>query len=138
MPAEEKPAWYASGLRFECTQCGGCCGGFPGFVWVSEGEADAIARHLGVSRAKFLKQYCMHAGKRVTFREVGDYDCIMLEDGGCRIYDLRPVQCRTFPFWNENLMTRTSWNAAARKCPGMSEGKLHASEEIERLRLMRD
>ncbi|MHC4201823.1 MAG: YkgJ family cysteine cluster protein, partial [Planctomycetota bacterium] len=84
MPAEGKSPWYASGLRFECTQCGGCCGGFPGFVWVSEDEADAIARHLGVSRAEFLEQYCLRAGKRVTLREVGDYDCIMLEEDGCR------------------------------------------------------
>ena len=29
-------AWYSEGLRFECTQCGACCSGEPGYVWVDE------------------------------------------------------------------------------------------------------
>src|SRR5262249_1390597 len=39
--------WYQDGLRFECTRCGKCCSGFPGFVWVSEAELQAIADFRG-------------------------------------------------------------------------------------------
>ena len=137
MPAKEETPWYASGLRFECTQCGSCCGGFPGFVWVSDEEAEALARHLGVSREEFLTGYCRRSGGRRTLREVGDYDCIMLEDGKCGVYDARPVQCRTFPFWDEKLDSRRSWEAAAKSCPGMNRGRLYSLDEIERLRAMR-
>ena len=39
--------WYADGLHFECTQCGNCCSGPPGYVWVTKQDIKAIARHLG-------------------------------------------------------------------------------------------
>ena len=29
------------GLRFECTQCGDCCTGAPGYVWVNKAEISA-------------------------------------------------------------------------------------------------
>ena len=34
--------WYADGLRFECTQCGDCCSGEPGYVWVDEDEIESM------------------------------------------------------------------------------------------------
>ena len=39
-----KGEWYHEGLRFECTQCGKCCSGAPGFVWVDDGEVAAMAQ----------------------------------------------------------------------------------------------
>ncbi|WP_296458322.1 hypothetical protein [Rubinisphaera sp.] len=39
-------SWYKDGLKFECTQCGNCCTGGPGAVWVSEEEIQAIAEYL--------------------------------------------------------------------------------------------
>ena len=39
--------WYADGLRFACTQCGNCCTGEPGFVWVNDAEIAAIAEVRG-------------------------------------------------------------------------------------------
>ena len=41
------PPWYQSGLRFTCTQCGHCCTGEPGFVWVDDADLAAIAEHRG-------------------------------------------------------------------------------------------
>ncbi len=137
MPNDNSP-WYAEGLRFECRRCSSCCGGFPGFVWVSDKEADAIARRLGIEREEFLRGYCKRAGRRWTLQEVENFNCVMLEGGGCRIYDVRPVQCLTFPFWNQNLRTRRAWDAAAQSCRGMNEGELRALDEIERLRDMRE
>ena len=31
----DSPEWYRDGLRFECTRCGACCTGAPGYVWVT-------------------------------------------------------------------------------------------------------
>ena len=130
--------WYSDGLAFECQQCGGCCGGFPGFVWVSEEEAEKIAEHLGMSIEDFYAEKTRRVMGKYTFKEVGNYDCIMLENGGCSIYELRPIQCRTFPFWEENLESREDWDAAARHCPGMNKGKTHDVEHIEKERLSRE
>ena len=38
--------WYADGLNFTCTQCGNCCTGGPGFVWISREEIVRLAAHL--------------------------------------------------------------------------------------------
>ena len=134
---EQKDPWYSDGLRFECTACGGCCGGFPGFVWVSPREAEAFAGHLGTSVEDFLADHCRRVGSRWTLRETENWNCVMLVDGKCRVYDIRPVQCRTFPFWDENLDSPDDWARAAKRCPGMDAGKLHSLEEIERLRCAR-
>ena len=40
--AAEQP-WYAEGLKFTCTQCGNCCTGGPGFVWISREEIRRLA-----------------------------------------------------------------------------------------------
>ena len=137
MSANGHSPWYSDGLAFECASCGGCCGGFPGYVWVSDEEADAIAEFMEITREKFVASYCKSVGGRHTLREVDKWNCVMLDDGKCRIYDARPVQCRTFPFWTENLRSRAAWNAAARGCPGMDTDRLYTFEEIERLRCMR-
>ena len=35
--------WYKDGLQFTCSQCGDCCTGAPGFVWVNGDEIRALA-----------------------------------------------------------------------------------------------
>ena len=49
--------WYANGLEFTCTQCGKCCTGAPGFVWISEDECDAMAHRLGLEPVAFRRRY---------------------------------------------------------------------------------
>ena len=36
--------WFKKGLRFECTGCGDCCTGAPGFVWVNSEEIRGLAK----------------------------------------------------------------------------------------------
>ncbi len=44
MSDTDSPApWYQDGLAFTCTQCGKCCTGDPGFVWVTDEEIAALA-----------------------------------------------------------------------------------------------
>ena len=134
MPPEptEKKAWYdAAGLKFSCTQSGNCCTGPPGYVWLSDGETEAIAAHLGLDVAEFRKRHARRASGRWTLDELrnerGEYDCVFLtrdEPGraGCSIYGVRPSQCRTWPFWPENLRSASIWRRVASTCPGMANG----------------
>lgn len=130
--------WYQEGLRFECTQCGNCCGGAPGYVWVSREETGEIARYLGLTEKEFTRRYMRRVGFKHSLVEKRDYDCIFLtrEGGksGCSIYPVRPLQCRTWPFWNLNLKTPASWASAAERCPGMSLGDVRPYVQIERIR----
>ena len=51
-------------------------------------------------------------------------------DNGCKIYETRPRQCKTFPFWKSNLRTNAEWEEQGKTCQGIGKGKLHTLEEI--------
>jgi len=136
----KKPPWYAAGLAFECARCGNCCAGpIEGYVWVSPADIAAIARDLGISQAEVSKKYVRRVGRRFSLIERdGNNDCIFLVGDGqggrqCRIYRVRPTQCRTWPFWKSNLRSPASWAAAGMRCPGINTGPLVTSDEIEAL-----
>src|SRR2546423_12964733 len=81
--AKSKP-WYAEGLNFTCSQCGNCCTGAPGYVWVSDVEIDRLAAHLKLSVDETIERYGRRIGGRVSLKErrtpQGQYDCIFLQE----------------------------------------------------------
>ena len=132
MPTEDS-VWYDAGLRFECTRCGNCCSGEPGFVWLDDDEIAAIAGAVELSEVQFLAAYTKKGPRGVTLREKKNGDCIFFERSqGCTIYAIRPRQCRTWPFWESNLKTPRSWELMQRGCPGAGQGELISVEEITR------
>jgi Fe-S-cluster containining protein len=128
--------WYADGLRFACVRgCRRCCGGFPGYVWVTAEEMDCIADFMKIPRAEFRREYVRPAGSRHSLRERAGYDCVLLGENGCTAYPVRPTQCRDYPFWPEVVRSREAWETEGRRCPGIGEGcTLSADEIAERLR----
>ena len=125
--------WYREGLQFSCTQCGECCTGAPGYVWVTRREVEALRAFLRTSTDDFGRRYLRKVGSRLSLIEKPNGDCIFY-DRGCTVYAARPDQCRTFPFWSENLKSRSAWDAAAGDCPGMGSGRLYSASEIRRIR----
>jgi len=126
--------WYGEGLRFECTRCGGCCRGDPGYVWVNEIEAASMARCLKLDAAEFARTYLRKALGAEALLELANGDCVFWSSAaGCRIYEVRPIQCRTFPFWQEYVGSPKGWAAAARRCPGVNRGRLYLPAEIDHL-----
>ena len=113
--------WYKDGLKFKCTECGKCCTGSPGHVWLSDDEIIAMAEHLKLSIDDFAMRYLRLVNGRIALLEdPRTYDCIFLKDKKCQIYSLRPKQCRTFPWWQRNLKSREDWNEAASYCEGIN------------------
>lgn len=129
--SDKSSAWFSKGLRFECARCGGCCRGEPGFVWVSPAEAIEVAGFLGETADSFHAKYLRTVGERISLIEKPNGDCVFWESGiGCRVYPLRPTQCRTFPFWAANLDSPSAWEVASRRCPGIGNGKFYSAREI--------
>lgn len=131
--SEHEP-WYRDGLQFTCTQCGNCCTGAPGVVWVDDSEIKAIAELTGKSTGEILLMHTrLYAGRR-SLTEFANGDCTFFdpEKRGCTIYEARPTQCRTWPFWNSNLESRASWEALSPECPGAGKGNFVSFEEIQK------
>jgi len=129
----DKKPWYHAGLKFECTQCGDCCTGAPGYVWVNKEEIAGLADLLKLEVAEFERRYVRQVGIRKSLIEFPNGDCVFLhsESRGCQVYEARPRQCRTWPFWNSNLASPEAWQRTAQHCPGCNRGKLVTLEKIE-------
>jgi len=137
---KKKTAWYVAGLAFECMHCGACCSGpRSGYIWVTKTEIEFIADFLKEPIEQVRRKYIRRVGFRTTIIEQPDSkDCIFLrrikDRPVCMIYPVRPNQCRTWPFWSENLKSPADWNSANKKCPGVNRGRRYSFEQIEKLR----
>jgi uncharacterized protein len=129
--AEARSPWYAEGLSFTCTGCGSCCRG-EGYVWMTAPEIEAIAGFLGLTTDDFGRRYLRRVGAALSLTEKPNHDCVFWDDG-CTVYPARPTQCRTFPFWPENLATPGAWEAVVQQCPGTGRGQRYDLVEIRRL-----
>jgi Fe-S-cluster containining protein len=142
--SKEQTVWYDDGLNFTCSQCGNCCTGGPGYVWISPEEILRLAQHLNLSTELVMQRYCRTIGDRVSLNETrtaqGMYDCVFLKEDPirgrktCSIYPVRPLQCRTWPFWPENLNDRARWNQSGKRCHGINQGRKFTRDQIESLR----
>ena len=131
----QKKLFYENGLRFQCTRCSKCCRLTPGFVFLSADDLKGIAGIIKLSTEEVVSRYCrvINIGgfKRLSLIEKSNYDCIFWEDTGCRIYAGRPLQCRSYPFWQSNLESIEAWENVSAKCPGTGKGKKHNRKTIE-------
>jgi Fe-S-cluster containining protein len=89
-----------------CATCEGrCCTGESGYIYVTKTEIENISELLGLSVNDFVREYLFKKMYKYSIKErkVGDsYECVFYnkESNGCSIYEARPSQCRTFPFWD--------------------------------------
>lgn len=146
------PRTGEAGLRFQCTMCGNCCTGPEGYVLVSPAEIAALAARFNLSAADFTDRYThetIHGRSLVehitpltpAFGDGQGRDCVFLDrttipgKAICGVYEDRPAQCRTWPFWPSILKEKKNWERAKRTCPGIDTGTLIPIEEV---RIRRD
>ena len=121
--------FFDAGLRFSCQQCGKCCTGEPGTIYVSALDIDNIAAFLGLSVRILVQRSLRPYRDSYTIQELQDGSCLFYEKG-CTIYPVRPGQCRSFPFWRKNLRSAYAWKQASKACPGIGSGQVHSRQEI--------
>ena len=49
---------------------------------------------------------------------------------GCEVYDRRPRQCKSYPFWSANVVSREKWEKEGDACPGIGSGPVHLAAEV--------
>ena len=121
------------GLRFECQRgCTTCCTQ-KGFVYITERDAGRIAAKLGMTVADFEKRYVYRTKNLRRLRTAREVRCPFLSSEGCSIHEVKPAQCRAFPFWPELVQSKRAWRKTAEWCPGIGKGELI---QIESARLI--
>jgi len=128
--------FYTSGLKFSCKRCSACCRHDSGYVYLSENDLKNLISALKMDKNSVLSVYCRwvidwRGQESLSLKEKSNNDCILWENG-CTVYDSRPVQCNTFPFWESIMQSAQSWEIAASGCPGINSGKLHTEDDINR------
>jgi len=128
-----KPFWK-EGIQFECQGTGRCCvsRGAYGFVYLSLKDRRRFAVHLGLSTREFTQQHCAKTGGWFHLKEK-EKACPFLLGKNCTVYEARPTQCRTWPFWPENMQAKAWSKEVAAFCPGVGKGRLYSAEEIKEL-----
>jgi Fe-S-cluster containining protein len=119
-------------IRFKCLDnCSNCCKLSGGFVFLTETEAAQIANALELEEAVFVQHYTKLVDEQLALVDGEEDNCVFLDEGKCLIYDARPSQCRTFPFWPENVKTKERWKLTKNTCPGIGEGNEISIETIK-------
>jgi Fe-S-cluster containining protein len=142
----ERSPFYTEGLRFSCTRCSTCCRFESGFVFLSEKDTSVLTDALCMKFEDFIDTYCrwipsMNGIDKLSLKEKSNKDCIFwaLEpNAGCLIYNSRPLQCRSFPFWSSILNNKTNWALTAKSCPGMDNGNLFSQDSIKEWLVMQE
>ena len=114
--------WEKESPRFECqSDCFKCCtkSGIVYFDNISIKNASKITKLSPSSfKKKFLKQ---DDGQWIHEVENGN-SCAFLTLDGCSIHFGKPVQCRSYPFWHENMTSMNMWKFVSSFCPGIDSG----------------
>jgi len=110
-------------------------GGY-GYVYLTLADRRRLARHFGLATGVFTRRYCVRTDGHWHLRDFTD-QCPFLEGRRCGVYEARPEQCRTWPFWPEHMSPRAWDREVASFCPGVGKGPLVTGPEIVRL-LRRD
>ena len=109
-----------------CNDCSArCCTGDSGYIYVSKIEIKAIAKLLKMDEKSFVEKYLFKKMYKYSIKERknGDsYECVFYDasSNGCSIYEARPNQCKTFPFWD---YYKTRVEELQLECPGIIENK---------------
>lgn len=138
-----KPPWWMSGVKFSCQSgCGKCCDQPGGIVYLSIKDAERISNHSGLSVDDWLERDARktYDGRFVLKSREDDGICIHLDENQqCSIYEVRPQQCKAFPWWGENLASDRSWSQVKELCPGIdAEDALVVEGNIIRLHVFSD
>jgi len=113
-------------FSFETSACdtceGNCCIGESGYIWVTLTDIQNISEFIGENIDIFYKNYIKKVKYKYSLKEIeynDGFKCVFFDEKkrGCKIYLVRPMQCRTFPFWEH---FKTNIKEVEDECPGIS------------------
>jgi len=90
-----------------CTGCeGNCCIGESGYIWINQEEIKKLSALLDITIDEIKNRYLNKIDYKFSIKErklsETNFACAFFDTTlkQCSIYEARPSQCRTFPFWD--------------------------------------
>ena len=128
---------WLKGFKFSCVECGKCCKGSRTNVYVNPAEIGAMAEHLGLEFSEFTRRYtedrAVDIGTSTSLTNVAGGCSMLGEDRKtCRVHDVKPTQCKTYPYWAPSLVSEAELQTESQRCPGIGEGSVVDEEVILR------
>ena len=117
---------YPATVRFRCIKCGICCGDTKEkirHILLLPSEAEQIAKVTLQPISKFAVKikgrvpYSYEIKKRAE-----DGKCVFLENSLCKIYSLRPLICKFYPFELKISKSRKYTFFFTEECLGINRG----------------
>ena len=117
-----KKWWKKEPLRFECQpDCFKCCAK-PGIVYFDQVAIKNAARIIKIGIERFKKEFLKFNGGQWVHEVKNGKPCSFLTPRGCSIHHGKPLQCRAYPFWHENMTSKSMWKLVGAFCPGIDVG----------------
>ncbi len=122
---------YPRNVRFECQRCAKCCGDSSHRgrnILLLESEVEQISKATGrrplsfASRSLSIQSYRYRMKKR-------NGKCVFLGGKACRIYNIRPLVCRFYPFSLKKGDNGHRFEFSD-ECPGIGLGKVIGEGEF--------
>lgn len=122
------------GIRFECQGSSNCCisRGNYGYVYLSSKDINRLSKYFKLNNKDFKKKFCDETNGFIHLKEKNrKSECQFLIKKKCSIYKSRPTQCRTWPFWSENMNAKMWNNEISKFCPGIGKGEIISKKSIK-------
>ena len=119
-------------MRFECQRCARCCGDTSHRgrnLLLTKTEVEDISTREGLNPLSFASPVSNNGHYQYKMKKRGG-KCIFLDGKACRVYDMRPIVCRFYPF-SMCKKERSYVFDVAEDCPGIGLGEVLPCEKFE-------
>lgn len=117
-----KKWWEKEAPRFECQpDCFKCCAK-PGIVYFDKSSIENASKITKLSSSRFKKEFLKRDDGQWIHEVKDGNPCAFLTHEGCAIHFGKPIQCQAYPFWHENITSKTMWKLVGSFCPGIGAG----------------
>lgn len=123
-----------------CQRCGKCCSGKMAGIAYNSADVVRMAKHLGMSRNEFVRQYTVPSPNKPTDRWLTRQDltgdCPFLGKDGCTQYEGRGQVCRLYPYTTPMQLERADKNRPVilyADCPGMESAYTRSLKEADNM-----